>query len=308
MRQLRGREHFGSSHLPLRVERVELSRPCEAHTHDFHEVALVTRGRCRHRTSRGHSELRAGSLLLLRPGAWHAFEEPRGLEVVNCLFGRELLSRELAPALDDPALRVALQPPRSQVRERGGCERGAREDMDRGESGVLSLQLNQRTRRQCESHLKEIERLQKEESSPANALGRLGRLGRLSLFLAELAGSLEVSDLIAARFPRGHEAVRTCIAAMEGAPGHPWSLGLLAARVHLNPRYVIALFQRDVGVPPLEYLHRCRLERAASLLAEGDEPVVRVAARVGWEDANLFARRFRAHFACTPAQFRKRFR
>ena len=305
MRLLKSSDYF-ASHLPLRVQSQVVSRTFEPHAHEFFEIALVLSGRSRHATALGEGELSAGSLILLRPGAWHSLESPRSLRIVNCLFGRELLGRELAPALQDPALRVALAPPlASRPSPELSSEPSAGQSFEPSESGVLLLALEAAPRRACARHLSAIEGLQAQHSTPANALARLGHL---NLFLSLLAGSLQVPSLIEARFPRGHEGVRACIAALEQDPARPWTLPELARRAHLNPRYLIQLFKRDTGLSPIEYAHRLRLEQAATLLAQSDQAIARVAQAVGWEDANYFARRFRAHFGCAPGCYRARFR
>jgi transcriptional regulator GlxA family with amidase domain len=114
--------------------------------------------------------------------------------------------------------------------------------------------------------------------------------------------------LLRARFPSGHPAVREAVALLESDVARAWTLAELGRAVHLNPRYLVAVFKRDTGLAPMEYAQRLRLERAATLLAESDDPIFRVAQRAGVQDANLFARRFRARFGCTPSQYRTRFR
>jgi AraC family L-rhamnose operon transcriptional activator RhaR len=142
---LKSSDQFSAARLPLQVQSHVLNTSLQAHAHEFVEIALVLAGRSRHRTALGEGELRAGSLILLRPGAWHAFEEPKNLSVVNCLFGPELLRRELSPALEDPALRVALAAP---LGLRGG---------EGAAANVLLLDLEAGARRRGLAHLRAIE-------------------------------------------------------------------------------------------------------------------------------------------------------
>ena len=66
-------------------------------------------------------------------------------------------------------------------------------------------------------------------------------------------------------------------------------------------------FQKAVGMPPLEYVHALRLERAKQLLETTDETLDKLAERVGYEDATFFSRLFRRKVGLTPALYRRRF-
>jgi AraC family transcriptional regulator, L-rhamnose operon transcriptional activator RhaR len=59
------------------------------------ESPVVFGGEGRHVSPLGTQELSVGYVALLKPGAWHALEECRDLEVINCCFNAELLRREV---------------------------------------------------------------------------------------------------------------------------------------------------------------------------------------------------------------------
>jgi AraC family L-rhamnose operon transcriptional activator RhaR len=54
----------------------------------------------------------------------------------------------------------------------------------------------------------------------------------------------------------------------------------------------------------MAYLRRARAERSAYLLLSTADPVSVIGAAVGWDDPNLFARRFRTHFGLSPTAYR----
>ena len=54
------------------------------------------------------------------------------------------------------------------------------------------------------------------------------------------------------------------------------------------------------------WLARLRAERAATLLLQTTLSVQEIGERVGWSDLSYFARRFRAHFGCSPSAYRVR--
>ena len=81
-------------------------------------------------------------------------------------------------------------------------------------------------------------------------------------------------------------------------------LGDLARVAQLHPTYFSDRFQELVGVRPLEYLMRRRIERAQYLLLTGRAPVKQVAAEVGIPDAAYFARAFSRICGTSPSDYR----
>jgi AraC family transcriptional regulator len=65
-------------------------------------------------------------------------------------------------------------------------------------------------------------------------------------------------------------------------------------------------FAASVGETPKAFVERLRLDRAASLLATSDMPILDVALEVGFQSHEVFTRAFRRHFDTTPAAYRAR--
>ena len=82
------------------------------------------------------------------------------------------------------------------------------------------------------------------------------------------------------------------------------SLSDLAAVARSSPRHFCTEFRRHIGVSPMAYLTRLRLQTAAALLRGTAEPVGEIGRRVGFRDPYHFSKRFRAHFGVTPTQLR----
>ncbi|MCK6489127.1 MAG: helix-turn-helix domain-containing protein [Planctomycetes bacterium] len=62
-----------------------------------------------------------------------------------------------------------------------------------------------------------------------------------------------------------------------------------------------------VGRAPMAHAAHCRMEHAATLLAQTRQPVAAIAAQVGILDPSYFARLFRAHIGVQPVAYRRRF-
>ncbi|MEV8376757.1 AraC family transcriptional regulator [Kribbella sp. NPDC056861] len=264
-----------------------------AHTHDFVELAVVGPGEGRHLTSRGEHALHHGDVIVLRPGAWHAFADCEDLTVANCCVSTRALRAELAGLREFPAYRRLLWTEPSAPGAYGVHVAGV--DPAAATEAIAAIAA-------LEGHLER-------NASP----GRL--LGHLATILGILADArVEADARAASRTPAAatsddtaaHPAVLTCIASLEADPAKPWRLDDLAAAVTLDPAYLGRLFRKSTGLSPLDYLARLRAERAAALLANSDLPIARVGAEVGWPDPTYFARRFRTIAGLTPTEYRRR--
>lgn len=103
-----------------------------------------------------------------------------------------------------------------------------------------------------------------------------------------------------------HPAVEAAVRALEEQTSRPWTVGALAHAVGLDKAYLSRLFKAEIGTGPMAYLAILRAEWAASLLRNSEMNCGEVGDTVGYQDANLFSRRFRAHFGVSPTGYRKR--
>lgn len=78
-----------------------------------------------------------------------------------------------------------------------------------------------------------------------------------------------------------------------------------ARQVGLGPFHFLRLFTRVLGVTPHQYLVRCRLRRAARLLADEDRSITDIALEVGFGDLSNFVRTFRRAAGASPRAFRR---
>jgi AraC-like DNA-binding protein/mannose-6-phosphate isomerase-like protein (cupin superfamily) len=78
----------------------------------------------------------------------------------------------------------------------------------------------------------------------------------------------------------------------------------LADRVSLSTGHFSRRFREAVGLSPIAYLRRQRIERARRLLRETDLPVGAIALQVGFNDFSYFARTFREVVGVTPRGYR----
>jgi AraC-like DNA-binding protein len=83
------------------------------------------------------------------------------------------------------------------------------------------------------------------------------------------------------------------------------TLGEVAAACSVTVPYLCRLFDQFFGRSPYDYLTRLKMSRAEYLLFRSTRSIGEVAADVGYKDARLFARNFKAAFGKNPVAYRK---
>lgn len=81
----------------------------------------------------------------------------------------------------------------------------------------------------------------------------------------------------------------------------------MATELDVSPNHLISLFKKEVGITPLAYLNRIRMQHAAHSLVHSKAPIHEIAESVGIMDANYFVKRFKAEFQDTPSQYRAKY-
>lgn len=97
---------------------------------------------------------------------------------------------------------------------------------------------------------------------------------------------------------------REAIELLHSYPDRRWTLKGLASLVHLSESQLGRLFVATVGMSPIAYLTKIRVEQMAHLLRTTDASVSEIAARVGWGDAGFASQQFRRTLNATPLEYR----
>ena len=87
-------------------------------------------------------------------------------------------------------------------------------------------------------------------------------------------------------------------------PERPWTLSDLGQRVGLGRSVFSARFTKLVGQSMHRYVIERRMAEAAFLLETSDEPIARIASRVGYETAAAFSKLFQRHHGLSPGRYR----
>ena len=89
--------------------------------------------------------------------------------------------------------------------------------------------------------------------------------------------------------PEAAVRIEQCVAYMSQHLNRPLQVATLAARVSISPSHFFALFKRRIGLAPMDYFTRLRMERACQLLETTSLSVKEVAAELGYEDPFYFS-------------------
>jgi|GEM_PF-2771470 len=85
-------------------------------------------------------------------------------------------------------------------------------------------------------------------------------------------------------------------------------LEALARQVGINRFSLVRKFSRQVGISPMKYFTRLKLECAAMMLQESELNVGKVAERLCFSDQFHFSKRFKAAYAVSPMRYREQTR
>ncbi|PVZ72147.1 GlxA family transcriptional regulator [Pelagibaculum spongiae] len=91
---------------------------------------------------------------------------------------------------------------------------------------------------------------------------------------------------------------------LKASLNQPIDLSQIAKEQQVSQRTLNRRFQQALGMTPLEYLTRLRLEQACELLRETNLGVAEVAEQSGFSGASYLAKIFRKHFQITPGEYR----
>jgi AraC-like DNA-binding protein len=135
----------------------------------------------------------------------------------------------------------------------------------------------------------------------SDALDGFESKGILAVLISEFLKSSRIHEGVHAQVTRQFMEIQNFIHANMH---RRISLGELARTAGLNPTYFSDRFTRVVGIRPLAYLMRRRIERAQYLLLTSRAPVKEVADAVGIPDPAHFSRVFARICKTSPSDYR----
>jgi AraC-like DNA-binding protein len=100
--------------------------------------------------------------------------------------------------------------------------------------------------------------------------------------------------------------VGKALSLLHTAPAQDWSLEELAKQVGLSRALLARRFGDLVGISPMKYLTKWRMQIASELLTRGSAKVATVAMDVGYASEEAFSRAFKKTVGVSPSAWRRR--
>jgi transcriptional regulator GlxA family with amidase domain len=102
--------------------------------------------------------------------------------------------------------------------------------------------------------------------------------------------------------------IAKALEALSSRPAEPWSLDRLAEHVGLSRTALAVRFRDRVGVPPMRYLTKLRMSRAAAYVATGHLSIQEIAGLAGYQNDAALSKAFKREFGQAPGAYRDRAR
>jgi len=275
MHSIQRAEVFRAGSIPIAANDVYGEDGIPKHTHEYLEIAIVSRGRGSHVTHDGRVPIEVGSVVLIRPGTWHSYQDADHLWTFNLYLAPELLHHELAWIHEYPEL--------SRMLLRGLPNLG---------------RLSEARTAQVLGWLEQI---------------RTISAGRRPSLVGLCSCILDTMQELTSRAPRDPgtvtiaKSVVTMMQLMREDLSAKWTVDDLARAINSSGSYVYRAFRSNVGLSPMAWLQQERGEMFSTLLTNTNRSVSEIGSLVSWDDPNYASRRFRALYGMTPSEYRKRF-
>jgi AraC-like DNA-binding protein len=100
--------------------------------------------------------------------------------------------------------------------------------------------------------------------------------------------------------------VGKALSLMHASPARNWTIEDLAKEVGLSRSVLAERFAEIVGLPPMQYLAKWRMQIASGHLARGNSNIAAIAAEIGYSSEAAFSRAFKKVVGVPPSEWRRR--
>lgn len=268
MFQLNSHDFFQDSDANICTEVRAPQEDFPEHSHDFHELIIVTKGAGQHILNDVPTNLAQNYICYLSPQDRHLFEQSDNLYLTNILFKKNKLSYS-------PLLKNVLP-----------------QESDEANSWYISTETMKSVttliaRLEYESNQNTMESRLMTEALFQQLVVELSR-GRLS------AHSQNATD----------NTILKVIDWIQNNYSEEFSVSDISDQFSISSRTLSRRIKQVTNLSFNNYVHRVRINHAMNLLLYSDLSVTDIAFQVGYKDSNYFSTKFKRFTHQTPTEFR----
>ncbi len=279
-----------SSYFPVIVKTIEryydISWSMELSRHDFFEMVYIKKGNAVFEIAQKPIYIGPNDIIVIKPNQYHKLtvESEAGCEFIVLSFGFTMRKHT----------ELSKVPLEGFINFVSGQETGEFIRLKVSQKNDIIVLLNKII----------VERKSKDLGSEF-----LNSLMVLELFvLISRALKMEWEDSIKLKSPKVKELIEISVKYIDNNFERTISLGDIAHYVFLSPSYFAKAFKNEMGISPINYLLRKRIERAKELLIETDTKICNIALGIGFSNQQRFSELFKKYTCTTPMQYRKMFK
>ncbi len=268
----------------LSIEEFTIRASISPHTHDFLELAYITKGSVRHTMGERTAVIHPHQYILVDNGVAHAYSKNGGEEAegLNCLFKPSVVDKSLRDAEQcRDILSHYLVNAGFSLRHRLFTD----EVFEDEDGSVLAL----------------LEKMSREQAKRAIGYETLVRSYLIEILIQTMRKSQP--DRFLASRPDG-DILRMLERIEEELP-RAVPLYVFARESGYSPGSLSKRFKKQTGMGYAAYIQQRRLEYACRLLADTQAAIPVVAERAGYLDVKFFNRLFKSVLGMTPRDYRR---
>ncbi len=269
---------------PLALVRATEHPEFPQHHHEFWEIVVVTRGTGLMVFGSKSLPIKLGDVFVISRDQEHAYRETQSLDIINIAFDPAYIG-SVHPVLEDWMSKDALFAvgPRWRPGETPG------ECLHLGPSEFArALDLIQRLESELES---------------ASAEARVAAFAYFLLLITQLRRHCLPWEAAGDSAPGTR--IGRAVEFIENHFAESITIDDIAACCHVSRRHFFRLFEQAVGMAPMEYLKKVRLQKAATMLLTTNANVTEVAFACGFNDSNYFSSLYHKEFGMSPSRFKR---
>lgn len=282
MKFLNARDWIRDPTFPFVIEKMKLDQ-YPLHCHDYDELVVVVNGRGRHIVGSERYEIFAGHVFVINEMVPHGFENADELELFNIVYNEDYLVERFPDLADLPGFQALFYIHPKMI----PSLRFSRK-----------LFLPPKNFTEIAAQLRKMDGEWKSKSAGYKAQ-------MISSLVAVIVDLSRIYSLGVGFSPEVTAGIARVISHVQNDYQQAVSLRKLASIACMSERTLDRQFKSMIGMTPIEYVNKVRIEHSLPLLRDPGRSISDVAYAAGFLDSNYFTRRFCRHVGMSPRRYQR---